>query len=302
MNLIDLQLSEGLIKVPPKLVAAASSAVANAVLSQMASDIKSMYGPSTELNKFRLWARSAFRTARLTNVNLEYNNVTITLPAVATDDFDPRYQKSIPANTTYPTPTITFTNQPGHVGMYDAENDAIIISLAKAVSWPWEVYGKAIAGGERGQRLIDEIHGRISDYIGERQGTARHELMHYVQFNVLSHAHGDQVDQDDGDPTTDDQYYTSQTEFDPQIETAVSDTISLITKLNRNGISNSNIKNIAAYVVGAITRDQLTQTLGSDKMIPPMGSKFFATLKRTRPTQWKKAVRKFYNTLVTRLQ
>lgn len=302
MKLKQLQLSEGLIKVPERLEHAAMKGLTNAILSQMASDIEDLIGPGSAVNQFRLWARKAFPGSRITHVDVREEPLEVPLPPVTRKDFDPRYQKMIPIGTT-PTPHLVLTTEViGGAGEYDAEHDLIRISFARVVEWPWDVYDRAVAvGGEKGQRNVAEILARVADLITSLRGYLKHELMHYVQFNALQYAHGDQIDLSQGEPTSDDQYYSSQTEFDPQIEQAAANAAAWISKLERYG-SNVDFRALASYLTGATSRQQLIQTLGTDKMIPPEPLKFFTTLQRVAPEKWKKAVRKFYITLANRLQ
>lgn len=118
------------------------------------------------------------------------------------------------------------------------------------------------------------------------EGTIDHELMHTVQDKILKHVDPKQVQYKND---TKDNYFNSQAEFDPQIRSAIDEVKETILKIRGKYTDKNFNKNMVRLFVG----EDYEEGSGLGDSIKLTPSNFFLSLRAKNNKQWKKAINKF---------
>lgn len=142
---------------------------------------------------------------------------------------------------------------------------------------------------------IDEIGSveGLESVLHDLEGIVAHELQHATQDVVLRKQHPDQM-RTMQDGYTDDEYYGSQIENQPQITTAVN----RFRKMLAYAKKQVEIDNATAQALWkAYVNPTAPMPPGTLKLKPYFQSDFFKTLYRTDKKKWQKAVKDFHRAL-----
>jgi len=283
MKLHDI-LSEGLIKLPQRLLEAGDRFVVETCLGLIASHVAS----DSRYRIFEYWADQTYPGYKISEVNLADDNITLKLPKPTAEDFDVRYRKMFIMDSMIFAPTLIITHTLSRAnGVYQAVNKTIIISSRQL---------ERLIEGIDTNTILTSVLQRAHELIERMRTTYKHELTHYVQYVALQWAHDDQVKtnrEPEEDYKSADDYQTSPIEFDPKIVSAIGYTLNAIRR--RRQPSDQVIKAIAARVT------QSDSGAPNPELSDVQPLDFFVALKKRSPAKWKLAVKKFYTELTNRL-
>ena len=132
----------------------------------------------------------------------------------------------------------------------------------------------------------------LKSYFDELDATVLHELTHYVQHNFLHEANkGMKSRYDSRKPDFDeDDYYSSQIEFDPTIKTEAAHLLEFCKRYyGAFRLEDSQINALVAYYVSAKSEAHTSKVVTPSIEV----SKFFRSLKKVKPVAYKKAIKLF---------
>lgn len=178
-------------------------------------------------------------------------------------------------------------------GYYDPNINLIAINCSSVVTRDYQPFVDAVntKDNKRAHMLAVRLTGSVMNYVA----IAYHELIHYMQYSFVGHGHPQQ--QQMGKPSDEDKtsYWTANIEVPAQIEGfAIRSKIWVIEY--KRYYPDLTFVDFGRYVVGDIDASQLADISGvKEKLIPTslLAKEFFADLKRTRPSMYRRAVKYF---------
>lgn len=214
-------------------------------------------------------------------------------PLVVTLNFDPkelpeRYTKGIRLQKTYPIKV-----RVGALGATDDQHMAEYNSMGRGQSGGITINLSnlpeidAIGSVEGMEAALDNLEGSVA-----------HEVQHATQDVVLRKRHASQFElPKEGD--TDDDYYASQVEFQPQITTAGNDFKRMLKQVRNAGVevSGEAAQQLFKVFVGASN----TMPQGMLKWKSYFDSPFYKSLRQNDTDKWKKAVKELHRLLYPKL-
>ena len=200
-------------------------------------------------------------------------------------DIDSRYKQSKKYKQAVYTVRVLVTPSDAQApsGEYFKKKTGIMASLTIAV--PLKAYILSVI---KSPELFDS-------YMDRLEGVAEHELMHAIQnfaFDVLP---DDPGYYDSEMNIKDDEYYTSEFEYGPQIISATKEFISYIKELRALGLR------VDAETVRKLLYHYVKPDSKSVAGIESLQGKFFEVLYRLNKAQWKKAVKYFHGLVMDKI-
>jgi hypothetical protein len=333
MKITDLlvqPIMEGVIKLPPKLLAKAKQEFHTLVYSygrasclEIAERMVKAEDATSAGVKFAMKAFDDYFSKKhpglaFKSFDTKQKTVTRTIGDFEDDDLEPRYRKALEKsklNMSYewnrdarkPLRMIMVLKPLGASGMYSSRPNTIEISFDwfKHFGWDEFIEYAQLAFDENDdieRRKMIRILERYSDRADKMEGTLEHEMTHYIQFKVFGGAsdaqigeHGKALDTDDKATRNASAYYSSQVEFDPQIKSHAKDLIVTIRANKRmKGMEALSWKDAALVAVG---EKKAAEVIAKNELpkwtILGNEQQFFKSLKRVDKDKWKKAVKLF---------
>lgn len=183
--------------------------------------------------------------------------------------------------------------------MRDGKN-AIDVDLKKIKVMNWMVFIEEVEkflDGDSKQTTLDRLQERIHDVMLYLEGIVEHELVHVMQFLVLSRGSDEQLEGDvagakaEKRPTAG--YATSQLEFDPIIRGMVKGFAKWVNRITRNERKPIDWKILLKYFVGAAPESEIDKLELRPSTEYPNQSEFFTNLKLHDKAKWQKGVKLF---------
>lgn len=317
-------LAEGMIKLPEQFLKKLEDEVVKVALSVIKNNFESsledtaLEPPAVKLAKdvFQAWIKQYDVKVPKMQLRIEKHVKTGDLKP---EDVPQQYRKLLDRPAVFTdweltgTPmvlTLTLAKLPDRaVGSYEAKKNNMKISMSAFKHVEFSTYFRTIQRAEESTnpnqkqhmlKLANEVLSRFGDMITRVKGILEHELSHYMQFKVLSRGHVQQIhdagkrvsaDQKEGD---DEEYYTSQVEFDPQIKTAISDYKTLERKMLKK-YPDQRTRPLRDWMTATGTRTAALYGIDrhDDWLIPDEPFEFFKKLKQLDNGKWKRAVKYF---------
>lgn len=342
MKIIDLlpgslPIMEGVIKLPPKLLAKLKLELHTVVVSYLrtrceeacAIFVKHDATPAAAalaLKKFDSYFVTKFPGVKTKAFDTKQKTASRSVGDFEDDDLDPRYKAAMEKSKlnvyyhwnkgdTKPLKLIMALKPTGGLkgsyGQYSSMPNTIGMNLERVKSFAWDEYvefAQAFLDDnkdvdmKRMERMLD----LLADRIEKMEGTLEHEMAHYLQFKVFAGVDHKQVDGDGksiaGDKPGDQakqKYFASQIEFDPQVKSNAKDVIVRIKSIRRKkDMDGLPWKPVALVAVGALKAADVMKELKLPSYVDVGGElEFFSHLKRADKDKWKKAVKLFMQTI-----
>lgn len=210
-------------------------------------------------------------------------------PLAVTLQFDPkelpdRYTKGLRLQKSYPIKVrvgALGTTEENHLAFYTPMGRGMSAEITVNLSELPEI--DAIGSVEGIEAAIENLEGAVA-----------HEVQHATQDVVLRKRHPDQMRMpEEGD--TEEDYYASDIEFQPQITTANTDFKRMLGMMRKQGVE----------VAGDTVQQLFRVFVGASNKMPPgtlkwksyFNSPFYAALKNKDGQKWKKAVKELHRLL-----
>ncbi len=304
MKLHELLLGEGLIQIPPKLLASAWDFVLAETLKRCYAGLEHVASASelhvaaaeTLLDK----ASTNFDVEDYSSSLLHASSSTKQLPLEITERYLERYKKLRGARETKALLaskiTIAVVYNPAKFhgmtakisGTYYAEDKVVAVQPSV-----YELTAEGVLEIVRNHKGLAAQNHALGLLLEQYKGTLEHELTHMIQFLVLGDLHAKQLlthepgeDVQSNSKESKDIYFTSPIEFDPWIKAEVTKIRALMRRQKKDSVEKRAL--IKKFISADLTQDQATKL---EDNADPERSDFFISLRRQDLKQWKKAAK-----------
>lgn len=256
---------EGVIKLPPKLLAKVKAEFFSVVCSysrarcweagnfMVKNDDLTSGGLEFGIKQLEAYFKAKYPAVIFSVLNTKQKTVTRKVGDFEDDDLEPRYRKALEKsklnvyyqwNRDERRPLkLVMTIKPegglkGYAGQYSSNPNTVEVNLERMKSFAWDEYleyAQLVYDGEdkaRNEKLMTRMLDILDDRIVRIEGTLEHEMTHYMQFRVFGGADHKQIAADGKAIAADSKavqgkskYFSSQIEFDPQIKSHAKSTI-----------------------------------------------------------------------------
>lgn len=349
MKIVDilsgsLPIMEGMIKLPPKLLAKVRGEYQSCVLSYLHARCKgacdtfvktedlSTAAAKLAMKTFEEWAAKRYPDAKI-KPGQKTNAKTITraIGDFDPDDLDPSYKgvwEKAKLNVDYEWATpnkmklimaiMPYPGLKGFAGQYSSRPNTVEINLERLRTFAWDeftefaqaVYGDDADESAKSKRGMELMLNALGDRIDRAEGTVEHELTHYMQFKVFGKVDPKQISDKgkssrdaEGSTKAQQEYLSSQVEFDPQLKGRIKDIEVMVKALRRRkGLETVDWKPFAKIATGSADPKEVHAKYNIPTYVNIGGEMdFFENLKKLDQAKWKKAVKQFMLELEKRL-
>lgn len=299
-----VSIMEGVIKLPPKLLAKVKNEFFSVVCSyartrcgevgeyMLKNDDLTRDGLAYAFKQFDAFFKATYPDVKFTDFNTKQKTVSRKVGDFDDDDLDPRYRKAMEKsklnvyyhwNKNESKPLKLVLNlkpegtMKGYAGQYSSNPNIVEVNLDRLKSFAWDEFLEYAQGAyddneDGGRRKMLRMLAVLNDRFTRIEGTLEHELTHYIQFKVFGGVSDKQIAGNGKSNPTDDartqdssKYYTSQVEFDPQIKSHAKNAIVTIRANKRTkGMEGLTWKDVALVAVG----EKKAKDVINDKQLP----------------------------------
>jgi hypothetical protein len=309
-------LTEGMIKLPVKLLGKMESQLEETVFSYLRTRLEKA-GPSEKDTKLALklfdeWMKDNHPKVKAKKFDLKTEFVSSKIGDVTIDDLPEKYKKLLDRHTTFNTKPLVLKmrfNSMIDDGTYSSDKNIIELNLDRFKHFDYErLYSFIQKLNEEGlspakvnhcEKVVREIFNRLEDGYDRSLGTLHHELTHYIQYKILSRGHEKQIDNSGKSISAaetdkaNEEYHSSQIEFDPWIKSIVKDIQSVYKKIKRKYPAYE-FRPLVDFLTGAAPRSKANnhvERFETDAFVPTKPYAFFTDLKKVDTKKWKKAIK-----------
>lgn len=295
---------EGVIKLPPKLLAKVKNEFFSVVCSyararcgeagefMLKNDDITSGGLAYAFRQFDSFFKAKYPDVKFTDFNTKQKTTSRKVGDFDDDDLDPRYRKAMEKsklNVYYhwnkddrKPLKLVLTLKPeggmkGFAGQYSSNANHVEINLEKLKGFAWDEFLEFAQAAyddndDIERRKMLRMLNTLDDRFVRIEGTLEHEMTHYIQFKVFGGVSDKQIAADGKSNPADDlhvqnssKYYTSQVEFDPQIKSHAKSIIVTIRANKRTkGMEGLTWKDVALVAVG----EKKAKDVIKDKQLP----------------------------------